>query len=302
MHTRRTLPWLGALTLLGCAAGPPPDPGWDVRPAAAAGAATFAGYQQLLDGFDPATTASDMRAGDQVLYGLRLEKRGRVRTRFVLVEALDPQHKRYVDKLDGVHHTLLARVRVLDADMNELGRDEVLIWRHRLVRGLARACRGETPAPGPAATPATGVQAVFAGWRPTERQLAHLSLRSMLRIVRESAVLRDVFWQVLDPPSLFSVIREFGIKVRLRSNFDRSTAVDNLAPWAGTTYELPVELEVNDQPALRCKFFVTDPDSPLNLCAGVLAITAWHPRQPATRLQLRLLAARRKPEGATAGE
>lgn len=59
------------------------------------------------------------------------------------------------------------------------------------------------------------------------------------------------------------------------------------------TFELPVQLTVNRVPALRCKFFVTEPKSPLNLCAGVVAVTAWHPRDPDTELRMRLLAARR---------
>jgi hypothetical protein len=62
-------------------------------------------------------------------------------------------------------------------------------------------------------------------------------------------------------------------------------------------YELAVELRLNGLPALRSKFLVTEPQSPLNLSAGILGMDAFQPSDPSARVSLRVLAARRAPDG-----
>ncbi len=49
---------------------------------------------------------------------------------------------------------------------------------------------------------------------------------------------------------------------------------------------------MNGRPALRATLAMTAPRSPLHVCAGIIAIAAWHPTDPHRQLQIALVAAR----------
>jgi len=163
---------------------------------------------------------------------------------------------------------------VCDADGRALGDDTVLLHALELEHGLVAACRGDGPA---------------------ETRRAISALRSVLHVVRGSAALRALLWQVVDLPSLFSLLWHFGVKVSLAENFAGSQRGAATALGAATvaTWEAPLELRLNGAPALRCRVLVTDPDAPWALCAGIVAIQAASPSHPERTVTMRLLGARR---------
>jgi hypothetical protein len=184
---------------------------------------------------------------------------------------------------------------VYDRAGAQLGRDELVLSARQLERGLARACRGEQAQP---ATPASNAPGELFAPMP-ERIEATLALHTLLAVVRKSKLLYGVLYEVIDKPSLWSVITHFGVRVSTLDHFDqaRPAAPFTLGSGAGAVevpaWEAPLELRLNGAPALRSIVTVVDPVSPLILCTGVVALRAFRPSDPKVTFTLRLLAARR---------
>lgn len=264
-----------------------PDPGWADRKAAAGPVAAFASPTPDLRGIDPPASADRVEKGDRILYGVAFEKGGTKRSWLVHVEVEDPRFEPRPTRYGTILYMLRMSVRVCDETGAEVGRDLITVSRRDLVFGLFRACRGDEP------EDATGDAPLL--WRIPVDVRGDLALRNMLHVVRESAVLYDILWTVLDKPSVFSVIGNLGVRVSVHEDFAKA---QQLAPLtiAGQTfaaYELPVELQLNGRPALRSKVVVAEPASPLNLSAGILRLDAFQPSDPTARVSIRVLAARR---------
>jgi hypothetical protein len=253
--------------------------------AAAAEAAGFAVPAALELGFDGKVAGGRIAAGDRVLFGVRLDRDGEVEVRFVQVEVVGVEVQEWElpfalagdgSAAPAVGQMPFARVHatVRDADGRQLGDDTVLLHALELEHGLVAACRGDGP---------------------DESRRAINALRDVLRVARGSPALRALLWQVVDVPSLFSVIWHFGVKVSLAENFAGSRSGGPLALGEARvpTWEAPLELRLNGAPALRCRVLVTDPDAPWALCAGVVAIQAASPSHPQRTVTMRLHGARR---------
>jgi hypothetical protein len=267
-----------------------PDPDWlshapVAAEAAAAPAAGFAVPAALELGFDAQVAGGRIAFGDRVLFGVRLDRDGEVDVCFVQVEVVGVEVQQWelpfalagdASAAPAVGQMPFARVHatVCDADGRALGDDTVVLHALELEHGLVAACRGDGPA---------------------ETRCAINALRNVLHVVRGSAPLRALLWQVVDVPSLFSLLWHFGVKVSLAENFAGSQRGAATALGAATvaTWEAPLELRLNGAPALRCRVLVTDPDAPWALCAGVVAIQAASPSHPQRTVTMRLLGARR---------
>ena len=294
---------LGALA--GCAAVDP-DPGWLTRgvavEAAGARAAAFDVPPSLAIGFDDAVEGGRIAVGDRVLYGVRMDRDDDVQVRYVRAEvvAIDIEDRELPGWLlgDGQPATVIGQLRhawvhatVHDADGSVLGDDTVQLDANDLEGGLASACRGD---PFPASSGRVA-KASLAAQLSTRAQLAIGALRNVLSVVRHSQPLRALLWQVLDVPSLFSVIFHFGVKVSVAENFAGSARGAPFAVGAATvpTWEAPLELRLNGAPALRCRVQVADPSSPIALCAGIVTLRAASPSHPQRTVTMQLLGARR---------
>lgn len=265
------------------------DPQWATREVEVVEAGAFRAAGPLPAGFDDLVEDARVRVGDQVLFGLRLQRGESVRDWFlhVVVEGIEPGA---VLAGGGLREVVRLRVAVADANGEQLGVESTQLVRDYLERGLARACRGE------------GVrddEGVAFGrteeW--PERFRALLALSQVLRIARESPILRPLLYEVVDPPSVWSVIAHLGVRLSTRMHFDDVRAVggEPLGAAIVPAWSLPHELLINGAPALQSHILVTDPRSPLTLCAGILAITSTHPTDPSRVFTMRLLAARRGP-------
>jgi hypothetical protein len=107
---------------------------------------------------------------------------------------------------------------------------------------------------------------------------------------------REILWDILVKPSLWSIVRRKG---RVDTGLDISDIPARLdpAPWRTITatevYRMPLTVKLNDRPALVSALIVTAPRPPLLTCAGIIGIEAEPPDRPGKHLSIRIVASRR---------
>jgi hypothetical protein len=263
----------------------------------------FPAPQHLLRGFDERQAKGAWCRGDEVLFGLRLRNEGEVRhwllqLRVLEVTAIDGDGE-LIDPVDWALRingevqefesaVCRAEVVIMDEHGVELGRSQPLLPRDFLSSGIASACRFVRH------------RMSKVGSRVYEtldmRPLAEatVSAVALLQVVQEDSVLAPILWQVIEKPTVWSVVANMGIRVRIRPSFHRVTSAISPVPVVlDQTWRLPIALEVNQTPALNLDLFVTEPSSPFSLAGGLLGATASHPTNPALDFSLLLLSAKR---------
>lgn len=271
-------------------------------------AADFPAPGRLLRGFDYRQPAGPWRVGDEVLFGLRLRRDGAVRhwllrMRVTEAEAVDDEG----NKLDPVDWSLRingevqkfasslcrAEVVVMDEKGVELGRSEPVLPRDFLSRGIAGACQmvhsrlRVRPRRG-----SGGSVYEQLDMRPLAE--ATVSAVALLQVVQEDSVLAPILWQVIEKPTVWSVVANMGVDVMMRPSFHRVTSALSPVPsLREQTWRLPISLHVNDQPALNLALYVTASTPPFSPAGGLLGATARHPTKPTLDFSLLLLSARR---------
>jgi len=192
-----------------------------------------------------------------------------------------------------------------------------LVSREYLDLGIAQFCRsalqiaprvqaagiteyfysGSTSIPS-AETVARGKKAAAAfGLTPEEERLnfsVYFALRTFFEAAMEIPGDRHVLEQVVQKPSVWSVVSHFGVKINFTYGWqDVQVAPEGKAAVKQPVYLLPVRLSMNDVPAVKANLAVTEPHPPLQAGAGILAICAEHPTASDRRLFIRVLSARR---------
>lgn len=277
-------PALLALAALTACAYVDADPHWAARPAQFVEATVFATGRERR-GIDPPAPADRVEKGDRILYGIEFDKGGARHDWLVAVEVVDPRFEPRQLRDGSTVCSLRLDVQVRDEAGTEVGRELVTVSRRDLVSGLFAACPGASRDPNGAPDAS----------RYPDDSAATLALLNMLHVIRKSPVLFGILRRVIDTPPILSIVVNLGVSVSLRTDF---AAARTLPPVAidgqqFPVYELPVELLLNDRPALRSKLLVTRPRSPLNLSAGILGLDAFQPSDPDARVSIRVLAARR---------
>lgn len=121
------------------------------------------------------------------------------------------------------------------------------------------------------------------------------AMLEFFNVAARSHGLREIIWEIIDKPSLWSIIRHFG-RVEAGITF-HSKGVRHISsePWGmpGSVelYQIPFTLNLNDEPALDCVMIVTEPRPPLLTSAGIIGLTAHQPGTKDRRAVIRLLAA-----------
>ena len=295
-------------------AGPQPTRAWIEQLAVsnAEAAGEFAGAGRVLATFEPARGDDDpWRRGDEVLFGVELERGAEaVERRLVLFRVQsEPQgaggapHRAHqqqgrqqqisLTNADGTETTLTSGtievlVEVFEQDGRAIASSRIAVAEAFLRRGFFAACRL-----------ADGmVRDIAAGHLPARDhgtlRNAYVALLAFVHALRGVPSLEDMLWQVVDKPSILSVLLH-GVTMSLNARFDRTeqTAAPTLEASAPhPCYRLPIELSINGVPALFVSLVVAAPTPPLRLAAGVVGLDAMHPTAPERRLRLRLLAAR----------
>lgn len=285
-----------AACLTGCASVDP-DPLWATRAIPAVEAGAFVVPAALECGWDASSEPAAIRGGDRVLVGMRILEGDSTRVWFIAITVLDPAAQSYTTKYGDVHDMADLEVIVHDHAGTVIGRDVVRVSVVDLKHGLVRPCLPEVRA----AESANVWEAAGRGREAFPPSiLGSLALRNFLGVVRKSAPLNELLLAFVQKPSLWSIVTNMAIKVSLQTQFDRAEVVHESgtahtlsAGYLAPRFAIPFELSVNETPAMRSKLYVTEPVSPLTLCAGVVAVAAHHPRDPERRLDLRVLGARR---------
>lgn len=178
------------------------------------------------------------------------------------------------------------QVRVHEPDGSLVGESVVRVPRTALDHGFFAACE-HVRATGEGIRSDQPVEPVYLR--------AVSSLLALFAIVSSDAVLGDVFWSVVRPPSTWSVVTNLGVSVSLSPYFSRCAPVLEQPahlPRSADAYAVPIVIEVNDESALHAELLVTAPDPPLHLCGGITAIRATHPTDAELEMSMVLLAAR----------
>jgi len=279
------------------------------EPAARLDARDFPAPARMLRGFDRRGGAEDWRAGDEVLFGLRLRKGGTERHWLLQLRVLDPlvandagEHPNveWWLRINGQQEHFTSRqcrieAVVMDSEGQVLGRSQPRLPRDFLTSGVAGACRlidERVPQEMRGITGPSGEVVLPVATR--ELAEATVCAVSMLQVVQEDDVLAPLLWEVVEKPSLWSVVTNLGASVVLRPEFQR--VARERSPLPGNydpTWSLPMELEVNDKAALSLELLVAESSPPFAVCGGLFGATARHPRDAGVEFSLLLLSARR---------
>ncbi len=122
-----------------------------------------------------------------------------------------------------------------------------------------------------------------------------IALIALLDVVQNDDVLEDYFWQVVQKPSVWSVIAALGVRASLNASLEKSVPIDRLPshmPSHGRAFAMPLMVDVNDTPALVADVIAVESGRPFSLCGGIVAAAARHPSDPSLNFDVQLLAAR----------
>jgi hypothetical protein len=134
-------------------------------------------------------------------------------------------------------------------------------------------------------------------WTAAERdrlsESVGLLMLTMLTI-RKHDQLEGLLWKIVQKPSVWSVVSNFGVTVNLSIDMDQARPVASELP--GQLGDLPalrfpMSLLVNDHTAIECEATVVPPLPPLHFCGGIIRLAGHHPRDPGRRFRLQLVGA-----------
>ena len=118
------------------------------------------------------------------------------------------------------------------------------------------------------------------------------TLVAFLQLVKDNDVLSSVLWKVIEKPSPFAVLLAgLSISLGIDPHFQAIEIVEHPLHGVERGYRLPVDLRINDTPALRMELLVVKPDVPMQICGGIVAIEGRHPTRPSRRLSMWLCSA-----------
>jgi len=293
--------------LHGCAGAPPPSPP-DPRTAPALPAAEFPGADRLLTGFSAPDGDPAWRAGDEVLLALRLQDHAEVRRWLLRLRVCDAQARDehgeprapaswsvVVDGAPQQFESGLAHVDALvtDADGKELGASSLDVPRDFLDKGFVAACT-QIEALGALST---GSGTLVSGtFRLQPLVEAMVSVVALFGIVLQNDTLAPIVWEVVEQPSVFSVLLHAGATATLTPRFQetvRAATTPPQLPAGDPAWVVPLTLLVNDAPALYCDLLVGRSTPPLQLTGGIVGADAHRPGDPDLRFQFAVLAAHR---------
>jgi hypothetical protein len=121
------------------------------------------------------------------------------------------------------------------------------------------------------------------------------ALMSYLNIVQHTEHLKAILFQLVDLPSVWSMVRHGGVNANLSILQDDLARADGTSwglPDSRSLYDMPVVIELNKQPALKVTLTVTTPLPPLLACGGIVGFVAERPGDKEMYLTVRVISAR----------
>lgn len=132
-----------------------------------------------------------------------------------------------------------------------------------------------------------------------ERALAGAvpALRSYFSLVQETKGLEGIMLKVVETPSLWSIVKNRGVRTGLGFDTKRFASIDP-EPWnipsRPSAYDFGIDLSLNDHLAARVTLVVTTPRPPLLTCGGIVGFLVENPSDPGNFLTLRIVSARKE--------
>lgn len=259
----------------------------------------------------PARPAGEpLLAGDRLLFAVDLIHGDLRQRRYLGIEVQEPvikDGKRQVSRFSWsyggdqqVLETDLYRVRLdlWDAEGQHLESSEV-----QIAEGVAQdhiaPCVGYDALAqqfGPLQAVDTESEAWTEAVRPVAEQTSKSvhSLVSLFGLAQSDSLLSKLLWDVIDKPSLWSLMRHGGVEVSLQPAYHESspvTAAQSSFPMSGPYRSLPLAIVLNERPALYLRLLVVSPEAPWSLTGGILAFEGQHPDRD-SRVLARLIDAR----------
>ncbi len=264
----------------------------------------FPAASRLLKGFDERTEAADWRAGDSVLYGLdlwngksrrrwlvrltvradRSDRSGRVGMTFALSngqnfrwEFEEPWFPIRFEIFDAVSGARLDRT---EADLMPLLAEGFL----GLVRPKPGVRRQKQPP-----YRALGSEALQRFARPSAGMIM------LGRVLQSNRVLVHYLLQLIDRPSLWSILWHLGIDLTVSPFFDEFRRTNDEPPNVPPSDEhviFPLVATVNGNVQTQAEVLAVDPRRPYALLGGIVAAHAENPSNLKKHMDLILLAAR----------
>ncbi len=275
----------------------------------------FTRARELLDAQEIAPDGV-MRAGDQVLLGLLVRARGEVRVRYirltVMQETPSLAFHSFKTKVLGKPETLtyasmvvVARTELFDQDakvladsssnapsslMGLLHNAMEVLWKYQPVPPASGSPAVAGTAGAPDATAAKAVPQAPAEPPQMDRAeteafvygLGSLFVFSGYLGDRMASPMTDLLWEVVDRPSLFSMITGITISITPSGGITESAR----APRAKVMRLL---LDLNGSPALYADITAVPRSRPLALASSIIAIDAASPTDPSRTLTVRVL-------------
>jgi hypothetical protein len=121
--------------------------------------------------------------------------------------------------------------------------------------------------------------------------------QSFFRTLRSNPATKDILYEVIALPSLWSVITNLGVNVSFEADFFAAERVrqGQLSNANRELWSVPCNLQLNGQPALLARIVAGPSGSPDAAAAGIFAIVGQHPSSPDRRLNVQLLGSRHVP-------
>jgi hypothetical protein len=284
--------------------------------------ARFAAGTRLVEGFDAFEPGRGWSPGDTVLLGIAMDAPGVSREWYIKATAIgdlpiksgdqialfsprDSVRVRYAGKNGAAEHRWVrvdynlvpVMVELFDAEAKLLSQNLAMMPEMCLQYGmidnieLQRDGRGfydsvTVPPDGGELVAGEEQKRFLAGW------VAMMKLPDFLH--RES--MQGVLWQLIERPSLFSLLRNGGVSLGLGMDARRAELVE--PPPLGLpapVYRVPLEVEVNGATAMNCELMLARAVPPLGPCNALIGLDAVNPRDGRKRVTVRLLAARNLP-------
>ncbi len=126
----------------------------------------------------------------------------------------------------------------------------------------------------------------LAGWYP--------ALWSYFNTVGETPNLEGILYKVVSLPSMWSIVKHAGVTAWI--SVDPHTVEPiSLPGWNLPTrqsiYTLPMQVTLNQRPALYATLLVADPHPPLLACGGIVGFVAQNPNDAENYMTLRVISA-----------
>jgi len=117
------------------------------------------------------------------------------------------------------------------------------------------------------------------------------ALFSYIHLASQTKGLNDLFFKLVELPSLWSMIRHAGMNFNIFAIDQPALAnpLDWNLPASTDVYYYPWLIKLNGQPALKVTLVVTSPHPPLLICSGVVGILAEKTGDNGTYMTLRVI-------------